>query len=293
MPGYHSSETASVDRVVAWSERLGFPRRRWFAGAPEQVAEEMEITSGVHLVDGVRGSNVYLLTDGPMTLVDTGLPGNVAAILDFIALLGRDPGELAYIVLTHGHMDHSGSAAALKRVTGAKIVAHEDEGDVQDDGATLVTGDSNGRRHFLAGALARVARFEPCQVDVRTSDGELLSCAGGLRVVHTPGHTRGSMALLLEGRGVVFVGDAIIGNGDRLSRPLPFGSNAGESERSLAKLGRLSFETCCFGHGAPLTPGAAEAVRGLAGSPPRTPLWRRIIFRRHDLAGFGRRLRRR
>jgi len=77
----------------------------------------MEITSGVHLVDGVRGSNVYLLTDGPMTLVDTGLPGNVAAILDFIALLGRDPGELAYIVLTHGHMDHSGSAAALKRVT--------------------------------------------------------------------------------------------------------------------------------------------------------------------------------
>jgi len=253
----------------------------------------MEIGPGVFLVDAVRGGNVYLLTDEPMTLIDTGLPGNAAAVVDFVSRLGRNPGELAYIVLTHGHMDHSGSAAELRRLTGARVVAHRAEGVALDDGLVVVKRSSNGRLRALSSVLSRLAGFEGCRMDVGASDGEVLPCAGGLRVVHIPGHTGGSMALLLEERGVLFVGDAIISNGDRLSRPLPLRDDAGESERSLAKLARLSFEMCCFGHGAPLTAGAAGAVRNLAGSLPSTPLWRRIIFRRHDLATFGRRLRRR
>jgi glyoxylase-like metal-dependent hydrolase (beta-lactamase superfamily II) len=107
-----------------------------------------------------------------------------------------------------------------------------------------------------------------------------------MRVVHTPGHTRGSISLLLEESGVLFVGDAIISNRDRLSRPLPFGADREESERSLAKLAGLAFHACCFGHGHPLTSAAAEAVASFAANPPTNPLWQRLATRRQELAMF-------
>jgi len=250
----------------------------------------METVPGVHLVDNVRGGNVHLLVDGRLTLIDTGMPGNAAAVLGFIRSLGREPGELDHIIITHGHIDHAGSAAELRRLTGAKVVAHRDEVTHTPDGTCVLRGDVQGRKNPFVRLPSRLGRFEPCPVDIMVDDGETLPCSGGMQVVHTPGHTRGSMSLLLEESGVLFVGDAIISNRERLSRPLPFGADREESERSLAKLAGLTFHTCCFGHGPSLTSSAREAVTSLAGSPPDTPLWRRIIFRRRDLARFSGRL---
>jgi glyoxylase-like metal-dependent hydrolase (beta-lactamase superfamily II) len=250
----------------------------------------MEIVPGVHRVGKTRGGNVYLLVDNRLTLIDAGMPGGAEGVLSFIRALGRDPGELGHIIITHGHVDHAGGAAELRRLTGASVVAHDDEGARMPDGSLVLRGDLNGETGPLVRAMSRFGRFEPCPVDTAVSDGDLLHCAGGIRVVHAPGHTRGSMALLLEERGVLFVGDAIISNRDRLSRPLPFGTDRAESERSLAKLAQLEFEVCCFGHGPALTSGARDAVANLAGSPPQTPLWQRIFYRRGDLARFGVRL---
>ena len=63
----------------------------------------MDIVPGAHLIEGVRGSNVYLLADDELALIDTGLPGNGQHILDFIRTQGRDPDELAQIIITHAH----------------------------------------------------------------------------------------------------------------------------------------------------------------------------------------------
>ena len=247
----------------------------------------MEIAAGVHLIDGLRGSNVYLIADRRLILVDTAMPGNGEAVLGFIRRLGRAPDELEYIVITHGHIDHAGGAAELRRLTGARVVAHPEEGTRLSDGTLVLRGDINRQARPLLRALSRFGRFPPCPIDLPAADGDELASAGGIRILHTPGHTTGSISLLMHRQRVLFVGDAIVSNRDRLSRPLPFGADQEQSERSLRRLAQSRFDVCCFGHGAPVTAAADEVVRALADNPPATPLLRRIVFRRRDLATFG------
>ncbi|MSQ41215.1 MAG: MBL fold metallo-hydrolase [Dehalococcoidia bacterium] len=83
-------------------------------------------------------------------------------------------------------------------------------------------------------------------------DGDVLPVLGGLRVIHTPGHTPGSMCLLLERHQALFVGDMLLSNGKRLSRSLFFpGSNAQDYRQSLHRLAALEFQAVLQGHGPP------------------------------------------
>ena len=73
----------------------------------------MEIAPKIHALEGVRGSNSVLLMGEQMAVVDTGYPGNTDAIMDGIKALGRSTDDLRWIILTHHHHDHSGTAAEL------------------------------------------------------------------------------------------------------------------------------------------------------------------------------------
>ena len=77
----------------------------------------MEIVAGVHRIEDLNGSNAVLLTGEQMAVVDTGVPGNGEAIVSYIKGIGRDPADLRWILLTHLHHDHSGSAAELHELT--------------------------------------------------------------------------------------------------------------------------------------------------------------------------------
>ena len=83
----------------------------------------MEIYPQIYLIDTIKGSNVYLLDDRELALIDTGPAGCTDAILKFIANLGRRPEELSKIFITHAHADHIGSLWELTKRTGAKSVA--------------------------------------------------------------------------------------------------------------------------------------------------------------------------
>lgn len=249
----------------------------------------MEIVPNVHLVNGVRGGNVYLLVDDLLALIDTGMHGNAPRILSFIKELGRKPEELAHIFITHGHIDHAGSAAELRRLTGAKVVTHKDEASSEAGGYVLAP-RSERSRGVILGALTYLGMCKSCPIDVPVTDGETFPYLSGLRVIHTPGHTHGSISLFLEKSEVLFVGDTIINNEDRLSRPLPFGSYRHQSEQSLMKLTGLKFSICCFGHGSPLTSEAHRKVTDFVRNYPSTPLWWRITRSWHRLIRFGRSL---
>ena len=296
----------------------------------------MEIVPGVHLIEGVRGSNVYLLIDdGELLLVDTGMLGNTDTILGYIKELGRKPEELTSIIITHGHIDHMGSLYKLRDVTGAKAIAHMDEVIKNREGKYilspfietsqallvllvlwlvgvalrfsgieiplfitifiraisttilfLVFVSITVPRLRLEKVLFRLGKFKRRSIDNVVRDGDVLPYMGGLRVMHTPGHTPGSMSLLLTKSGVLVVGDTIINNINRLSRPLPLRADRDESEQSLQKLVQLDFDVCCFGHGPPLY-SAKERVRELALYYPRTHLLWRIIRNWQRLVRFG------
>lgn len=216
----------------------------------------MEVVPGVHRLPHIRGPNVYLLEDGDLTLIDTGWPGNANAILDYIRALGRHPRELGRILITHGHPDHTGSARALREATGARVLVHPADTRVGADGVTYI-------RHV--GVLFPLPPVWRVPVDGPLQDGEVLPVLGGLRVVHTPGHTPGSVCLFLEGRGVLFTGDLVTQRGPFIARSVPFpGTNLREYHRSLERVARMEFEVACLAHGGVLPRRASEVLGRVA-----------------------------
>ncbi|MBN1191981.1 MAG: MBL fold metallo-hydrolase [Dehalococcoidales bacterium] len=245
----------------------------------------MEIACGIYLIESVKGCNVYLLADESLILIDTGLPGNAGDILRFIRSVGRNPLDLSCIILTHGHIDHAGSLTELQARTGALGMAHHDEVRPAVDGEYNLYDSSPGGGVLLK-ALSCLKIYHPGCINKTVKDGDVLPVSGGLRIVHTPGHTPGSMSLLLEKQRILFVGDAIINNRDRLSRPLPMKSDRLLAEQSLVRLSSLEYETCCFGHGPPLQQQAQERIRHLALNRPTSPLYRRLFRNRRRLFHF-------
>lgn len=170
----------------------------------------MQIAEGVFKIDGVRIANAYLVATGDgLLLVDTGMPGNARRILSFIEGMGRKPSDLRDIVLTHCDIDHIGSVAELKRLTGARVAIHELD-------APVLSGEQRPQKGGLAMvAFYRLLRFRPVTPDLRLRDGDTI---GGLQVMHVPGHTAGSIALVRDD-GAMFSGDALLS--DKYGNVLP------------------------------------------------------------------------
>ena len=132
----------------------------------------MELVPSVHLVPDMRGANVYLLLGEALSLVDAGMPGTEETILNYIDSLGRDASELTRIILTHHHLDHVGSAAALKARTSAQVVAHRGD-------ALCISGERppppprGAIQQVLLGLLAPLMpKAQPVAVDTTVQDGE-------------------------------------------------------------------------------------------------------------------------
>ena len=253
----------------------------------------MEIIPGVHRIEGVTGSNAILLADEQMTVVDTGIAGNGEAIVSYIKSLGRSPRDLRWILLTHYHFDHSGSAQELHELTDAQVVAHRSETEPGPDGRLLLRKGNEGvqppawYRWIRRSGRPREQQFHETEVHQTLEDGDLLPCLGGVRIIHTPGHTPGSICPIVEGPRVLFLGDSVLNNVDRLSRPLMFdGSKRRELDVSLHRLRDLEAEAACFGHGPPLTDAVMEKVRALTDRPYDVPTWRIVLRNWRTLRRF-------
>ena len=227
-----------------------------------------EILQHIYLMSEGR-SNCYLLTGEDLTLVDTGMPGDDKQILQGIRELGRSPGELRHILITHAHMDHMGSVAALKKAGGGKVVASAGEAEyIEGLKKTWTMGREGLGGKLFKGMLFLLenffAQYEPAQVDIRCAGGELLDIFGGIRVIATPGHSPGSLSYYLPTRKILFTGDALSGVPGLKLPPRPGCADYREALRTVQKLATLDFETCLFGHGAPLMHEASQAVQRIA-----------------------------
>lgn len=216
--------------------------------------------------------NVFLIEDGrDLILIDTGLPGNADKVLAAIAQLGREPGDLKHLILTHAHADHIGSAAALAAATGAQTWMHPldvpiAEGRERDRPITPAPNPLMKAMHLVM-SLAKPAPVAPVTINHPMGDGDVLSLAGGLTVIHVPGHCAGQVAILWRGRDVLFVADCC-GHLFGLGEPLGY-EDREEGLRSQRKLAGLDFEIACFGHGKPILRGAGEQFRKRWGRLPQ------------------------
>lgn len=229
----------------------------------------MEIVPNVHRVPGLRGANVYLLAGEAPTLVDAGWPGSAQKILDYAAGLGYAPTDLARIVITHHHLDHLGSAAALRAQTAAPLAAHPAD-------AAYISGEQQpplpsgrGMRLLvrLMDLLPMFSQPDPLPVEVALQDGDGLDALSGGRVVHVPGHSLGSIALYFPAERVLFCGDTIdCRRGQPGLPPRPFSVDMNQALASIERMSELDFDVLCPGHGDPIVGGAAEQVCALVRS---------------------------
>ena len=199
--------------------------------------------------------------DGQVTLVDCGLRRAPRRIVEALAGIGAHPSDVTRIVLTHAHSDHAGGAREMTTRTGVEGVdVHVDDAPYLTSGTNAPTAGSTMGRLL---SRSPSSRFDPVDVGELLTDGQVLDVAGGLRVVHTPGHTPGHVSLLHEDSGVLITGDAIFNMGARMRWPLAaVCTSAAQNQRSAHVLGELDYRVAAFTHGPEIRDGAREAVRG-------------------------------
>lgn len=155
-------------------------------------------------------SHMYLIeSKRGLYLIDGGCPYCEKEVLRLMKLLKRK--DLKLIIITHGHMDHYGSAAAIRRLTGAKIAIHKDDAEAMARAATPVKHARSWARFAkailpLGELIMRIERTKPDILLTDNFDLEPFGIKG--RIIHTPGHTPGSCTVLIDER-IAFVGDLI------------------------------------------------------------------------------------
>ena len=213
---------------------------------------------------GVWGANIFLLTGDNLTLVDTGFRGRTKQILKATRRLGYSPSDIGNIIITHHHADHIGNLASLKGLTGAKVIAHP--ADIPYIDGRLPQPGPIGPR-WLKKTLASLFSLwttTPVIVDVLVNDGDVLPMLGGIKVLHSPGHTPGSICLFLPQERLVIAGD-VLTNTFRLSLPSKgYTVDIAQEIQSIQVVASLDFDTICFGHGSPLIGNARPAVYDFA-----------------------------
>jgi glyoxylase-like metal-dependent hydrolase (beta-lactamase superfamily II) len=219
--------------------------------------DSLEVTPNLTVLR-INGWQLYAWRDGDsVTLIDTGSPGSGAQTLAALPSLER-------IVLTHGHVDHCGSAADLHNATGAPVLAGAGDAAVIRGEATMpppVFEDWEIPIYERVSAdLPDVAPPVPVVHELR--DGDVLEFGGGAEILSIPGHTGGSIAIHLPRHGVLFTGDTIANVGTVMLGT--FNQDRAQTVASFQRLAGLDVETACFGHGEPIASGAGARIREVA-----------------------------
>ncbi len=225
----------------------------------------VEILPGIHQIDGVNANSYLVLeNDGSLTLVDAGMAPGGKKILDYIkTTMSKQPSDVKTIVLTHSHIDHVRGAFSMKNATGAKVAIHEQDADYLSGKKKLPP--PKGGMGFIFRMLSVFFRSPVVEPEIRLKDGDRVGKS--LTVLHTPGHTPGSISLYDQERKLVFVGDAITNRGGKLQGPPgQFTLDLLQAYASIGKISAIDFEVLLSGHGDPVKSGGTQKVRELSSS---------------------------
>ncbi|MBO0866738.1 MAG: MBL fold metallo-hydrolase [Mycobacterium sp.] len=231
----------------------------------------MQIARGLHRI-GSDVVNSYLVIDGDdVTVIDAGLPGYWRLLEAELASIGKTTDNVRALVLTHGDSDHIGFAARLYREKGIAAYIHEADA----DRARLKVKKPNSgwgpvKVKPLAGFLWYSARqgglrARPVEHLQTFSTDQVLDVPGAPRIIHTPGHTPGSVCVHVAAFDAMFVGDGMttrnVLTGVTGPKPAPFTLQPAQAIESLANIEDINAAWLLPGHGPAWNGGVSEAVR--------------------------------
>jgi glyoxylase-like metal-dependent hydrolase (beta-lactamase superfamily II) len=235
-----------------------------------------EIVPGVYGLGDEMVNWFVVDEDGRLTVVDAGIPAFGKSLEADLQAIGHGPESVVALVLTHSDADHTGIAPRLQ-AAGARVLIHgSDDATLRKPGPKK--GDASPRHlirymwrpsfwrlmvHLGRGGAGRPPKVEGAQT---FADGAVLDVPGHPRVIHTPGHTPGHCALVFEGHGALFAGDALCTwnpvTGKVGAQRFPSALNV-DNAQALDSLGRIEdteAQVVLPGHGEPWRQSPASAV---------------------------------
>ncbi len=220
------------------------------------------VVPGVYiLVSRSFDSNIGFLDSGDRkVLIDTGTGVYHSQLGDALSKVGTSLSSITDVLLTHSHIDHIGGVVQLLKRGSPKIHLHKEEADMINLGdMSLTLADTFG------------AEIPPMKVEGVLQEGDVLEMGDlKIKVLHTPGHSGGSVCFHLEEECVVFTGDTMFGEGSFGRVDFPTGDPA-KLVSSLKKLSELeNFTIALPGHMGPVK---GNAIRSAISSYQTAKNW--------------------
>ena len=172
-----------------------------------------------------RFVNIYIITGKYIHLIDSGVKGSEQIIFAYIREIGREVDEIKSVFLTHAHPDHIGALKTIKETTGCQVFIHSTEKYwVEDIQKQYSERPVPGFFDLVEGSV---------KIDHQLENGDFLypEDSISLKVIHTPGHSDGSVCFLYLEKNALFSGDSII-----TVKELPVYNNAKQCIDSLIKI---------------------------------------------------------
>jgi glyoxylase-like metal-dependent hydrolase (beta-lactamase superfamily II) len=227
------------------------------------VAEEpaIPLAPGVWRIPLIRDLvNGFILRDGDgqVTLVDMGVKQSGKKVMAALTHIGSGPSDVTRLMLTHAHPDHAGGAAYVAEQTGKQFGIHRDDAEFARTGQT----PPRDQKYRLGRLMARTDRgFGAVPVCETFTDGQVVPFAGGLEVIHTPGHSPGHAAFLHRDSGVLITGDSIFNVLGLRWSIKALCTDFRMSQQTVVRLADLNYTTAAFTHGAHLSDRPREHIR--------------------------------
>jgi glyoxylase-like metal-dependent hydrolase (beta-lactamase superfamily II) len=231
-----------------------------------------EVAGGVHRL-GTRWANFHLVAEGDEgILVDAGYPRYFTQLQTTAQTLGVGLKGIRAVIVTHHHVDHAGTAEAVRSRAGADVFVGAAD-------ASIVRGERPSHpphgfwreawrpsmiAYLLHSARTGGGRYRPVGAVRALDEDGALDLPGRPRIVRTPGHTAGHCSVFLQERGVLLAGDAMVNfdyaSGQRGPKLHRFNEDRDKAIASLERLDGLEAEVVLFGHGDPWRSGLASAL---------------------------------
>ena len=233
-----------------------------------KLGNPIRVVNGVFQIRALGSRVTALIGDDRALLIDAGMKGSAGLIQSGLQELELSADKVTGVVVTHYHPDHAGGVLELVYGRDITVMAHRID-------ARILAGaveQPNPFQHRLvarltAPVLERV-NGPPTPIDTELEDGDVIPFDFPVQVIHTPGHTAGSIALFLPEQKLVIIGDALQYRlGRRLTPPAAaVTQDPAQAMESLRKLLKLDFHTICFSHYPPFHGGARAALRQMVGT---------------------------
>jgi glyoxylase-like metal-dependent hydrolase (beta-lactamase superfamily II) len=220
-------------------------------GAGMKILEDVYVVGGGEYGIGLSGRldcNMFLIDGGDdAVLIDAGVGDSTEKVIENIGKTSIELKKIRKLILTHAHLDHSGGAKDLKDRTGADLFISEEEADFVENGDEDAIGLTVAKG---SGIYPNHLKLTPVSIDCRLKGGEEINAGRyTLKIIHTPGHSRGSVCILLQGHEnrALFAGDTVFMRGLISLQNLPDSSLA-EYAESMKKLKGLSVDALIPSH---------------------------------------------